>query len=83
MSMFRDFGFGNEACGRFRRLQAESRGTFLPRFGPPEGNTVRPACLGLISMGCLQTVRSLLLEKQKAIVSCVEVRFSGASPGLI
>ena len=52
MSMFRDLGFGNEACGRFRRLQAETRGTFLPRFEPPEGNTVCPTCLGLILMGC-------------------------------
>ena len=68
MSMFRDLGFGNKACGQFRRLQTGTRGTFLPRFGPPEGNTVRPACLGLISVGCYKG-EIAIARKAKAIVS--------------
>ena len=80
--MFRDLGFGNEGCGRFRRLQTGTRGTFLPRFRPPEGNTVRPACLGLISMGCYKG-EIAIARKAKAIVSYGVVISSGASPGLI
>ena len=70
MSMFRDLGLENDACGRFRRLQAETQGTFLPRFGPPEGNIVRSDCLGLISMGCYKG-KIALARKAKAIVGYV------------
>ena len=38
--------------GDFVGYKQRREAFFLPRFGPPEGNTVRPACLGLISMGC-------------------------------
>ena len=70
-------------AGDFVDLQAETLGTFLPRFGPPEGNTVRPACLGLISMGCYKR-EIALARKAKAIVGCVFSPLpSGASPGLI
>ena len=72
MPMVMDLGFRKLRTSVTTSANKQARGTFLPRFGPPEGNTVRPACLGLIWRGCTM-VRSQSLEGNRndgGVVKC-------------